>query len=75
MNELDAGKCKPADVVFEEIARKHGLSIDEEDEKQDKLRRLVTKAEIEFSRYCNWRERSRILESMGEKVPEFKQDE
>lgn len=71
MQEIEEGKCTPAEEVFEEIARKHGWPIDEKDDRQDALRRKVEEAEIQYSRYCSWRERSRILENMGESAPRF----
>ncbi len=74
MKNLDVEKCTPADEFFDELAREYGWPIDEKDEKQDDLHGMIMEAEIRFSRYCNWRERSRILESLGEKAPYFKED-
>ena len=42
---------------------------------QDALQEKITKAEIKYNRYCIWRERSRILKSLGETAPEFEEDE
>lgn len=74
MKNLDVEKCSPADEFFDDLAREHGWPIDEKDEKQDELHDKTMEAEIRFSRYCNWRERSRILESLGETAPAFQED-
>ena len=75
LKNLDAEKCTPMEDVFEELAREHNFPIDEKDKKQDTLHEKIMEAEIEYSRYCNWRERSRILESLGEKAPAFREKE
>ena len=74
MKEIDEGRTIPAEKVFEDLRREHNLPIDEKDEKMDELQSKITEAELIYSRYCNWRERSRILESLGETVPPFKGD-
>lgn len=71
MQEIEEGKCTPAEEVFEEIARKHGRPMDEKDDRQDELRDRITQAKAQYSRYCIWRERSRILMSLGESAPRF----
>ena len=73
MQEIEEGKCTPAEEVFEEIARKHGRPMDEKDDRQDELRDRITQAKAQYSRYCRWRERSRILKSLGETVPAFEE--
>ena len=74
MKNLDVEKCTPADEFFDDLAREYGWPIDEKDEKQDELHGKLMEAEIRFSRYCNWRERSRILKCLGEAAPEFKEE-
>ena len=73
MKEIEEGKCIPAEEVFGEIARKHGWPRYEKDERQNALRRKITEAEIKYNRYCRWRERSRILMSLGESAPTFEE--
>ncbi|MBQ9210414.1 MAG: hypothetical protein IJ153_01835 [Clostridia bacterium] len=71
MKEIDEGHIIPAEDVFEELRKEHGLPLDEKDEKMDALKSKIIEAEIGLHRYCNWRERSRILESLGETAPPF----
>ena len=71
MKEIDEGQTVSADDMFEELSREYGFPIDEKDPKQDDLHSKVIEAEVRYSRYCTWRERSRILESLGEKPPAF----
>lgn len=75
--ELDAaieqareGHTFPAKIVFEDLAKEHGFPIDERDDTQEDLEREVRRAELSYYRYCHRRERRRILESLGETVPE-----
>lgn len=65
MEEFKAGNVG---VSLEELDRELGFPVDEKDEVQDTLRSEVIKAEMEYNRYCQFRERKRILESLGEKV-------
>ena len=69
--ELKEGKGIPAKEALEEIARKYGFPVDEEDERQDALKRRIIEVEVEYSRYCHWRERKRILECAGFEAPEY----
>lgn len=69
--EIAEGKVKPAETVIREIAEEHGFPIDEKDEFKDGLKTTVADAEAELNRYSQWRERSRILESFGEKAEPF----
>ncbi len=71
----EGGHTVPAEEVFEELRKKHDLPIDEKDEFQDRLHSEIMGAEIKYSRYCNWRERSRILKSLGETAPSFEEAE
>ena len=71
----EGGHTVPAEEVFEKLRKEHGLHIDEKDELQDQLHSEIMEAEIKHSRYCNWRERSRILKSFGETAPSFEEAE
>ena len=72
MDEIkEGGHMVPAEEVFAELREKHGLPTDEKDDFQKKLRFEILDAEMKYSRYCNWRERSRILKSLGETAPSF----
>ena len=71
MKEIEEGLVVPADEVLEDIRRKHGHPLDEKDKIMDELKSKITEAEYNYSRYSNWRERSRILESMGETAPPY----
>ena len=76
MDEIkEGGHTVPAEEVFAELREKHGLPTDEKDDFQKKLRFEILDAEMKYSRYCNWRERSRILHSMGETAPSFEEAE
>lgn len=75
MKELDEGHTIPEEDVFEELRKRHGRPLDEKDEKMDALKSRITEAEIRFNRYCQWRERSRILESVGETAPLFEESD
>ena len=61
MKDIEEGHTVPAEEVFEELRKKHSMPIDEKDEKQKELYFGIIDAEIKYSRYCDWRERSRIL--------------
>ena len=74
MKEIDEGRAIPAEEVFEDLRREHNLPVDEKDEKMDELQSKITEVELIYSRYCNWRERSRILESLGEIAPPFEKE-
>ena len=74
IKEIKEGRITSAGESIEMFKRKHGLPIDEKDPRQDALRSKAIEAENRYSRYCNWRERSRILESLGEKPPVFADD-
>ena len=72
VEEIKAGgHTIPAEKVFAELREKHGLPTDEKDDFQKQLRSEILDAEMKYSRYCNWRERSRILKSLGETAPSF----
>lgn len=74
MKEIEEGSTVSHDEVFSELRRECGLPIDEEDEKQKELHSGIIDAEIKYSRYCDWRERSRILTSIGESAPEYEEE-
>jgi hypothetical protein len=71
----EGGHTVPAEKVLDELREKHGLPTDEKDEFQKKLRFEILDAEMKYSRYCNWRERSRILKSLGDTAPSFEEAE
>ena len=71
LKEIEDGLVVPAEEVFEDLRRKHGFPLDEKDKMMDELRSKITEAEYNYSRYSNWRERSRILESLGETAPPY----
>ena len=75
MEEIKAGHTIPAEQVFRELAEKHGFPVDEKDEFKDGLRSEIFAAQYKHSRYCHWRERSRILESIGEAAVRFEEAE
>ena len=65
MAEVKAGHTIPAEQVFQELAEEHGFPVDEKDEYMEGLKSEIRAAQYKYSRYCHWRERSRILESIG----------
>ena len=71
----EGGHTVPAEKVLDELREKHGSPTDEKDELQKKLRFEILDAEMKYSRYCNWRERSRILKSLGDTAPSFEEAE
>lgn len=75
MEEVKAGHTIPAEQVFRELAEEHGFPVDEKDEYMDELRSEIRAAQYKYSRYCHWRERSRILESIGEAAVRFEEAE
>ena len=64
MQDMKAGKGKPADEVFDEIRRKHGFPVPEKDPEQDELKSRVYSAIAEYGMYSRTRERKRILASL-----------
>lgn len=75
MEEVKAGRTIPAEQVFRELAEEHGFPVDEKDESMEGLRSEVLAAQYKYKRYCHWRERSRILESIGEAAASFEESE
>lgn len=75
MEEIKAGHTIPAEQVFREMAEEHGFSVDEKDAFADSLKSEIFAAQYKYSRYCHWRERSRILESLGESSVSFEEAE
>lgn len=71
MKEIEEGLVVPPDEVFEDLRRKQGFPLDEKDKMMDELCSKITEAEYNYSRYSNWRERSRILESLGKEAPQY----
>ena len=41
----------------------------------ERLKSEIRAAQFKYSRYCHWRERSRILESIGEAAASFEESE
>ena len=75
MEEVKAGHTIPAEQVFRELAEEHGLPVDEKDIYKDGLKSELLAAQFKYSRYCHWRERSLILESIGEAAVSFEESE
>lgn len=75
MKEIEDGHTIPADEVFKELAIKHGFPLEEKDDIQEQFNAEVVNAAIRYNSYCQWRERSRILKSLGETAPEFEENE
>ena len=74
MKEIKEGLTASVGKSLEMHERKLGLPIDEKDQRQYDLWSKANAAEKRYNRYCNWRERSHILESLGEKPPLFVDD-
>ena len=75
MEEVKAGYTIPAEEVFRELAEEHGFPVDEKDAFADSLKSEIVAAQYKYSRYCHWRERSRILESLGETSVSYEEAE
>lgn len=75
MEEAKAGHTIPAEQVFRELAEEHGFPVDEKDAFADSMRSEIFAAQYKHSRYCHWRERSRILASIGEAGVSFEEAE
>jgi hypothetical protein len=75
LKEVEEGKTIPMEQAMEELRKEHGFPIDEKDEVQDQLRNEIVDAEIKYNNYCTWRERSRILASIGQPAPTFEEAE
>ena len=75
MEEIKTGHTIPAEQVFQELAEEHGFPVDEKDESMEGLRSEVLAAQYKYRRYCHWRERSRILESIGIAAASFEESE
>lgn len=71
----EGGHTVPAEEVLDELMEEHGLLLDKWDAILKKLSSEILDAEMKYSRYCNWRERSRILKSMGYTAPSFEEAE
>ena len=71
----EGGHTIPAEKALDELREVHGLPVDEKDELQERLHFEILDAEMKYSRYCNWRERSRILKSLGDTAPSFEEAE
>ena len=71
----EGGHTIPAEEVLEELRKKHGWPVDEKDEFQDQLHSEIMEAEMRYGRYCDWRERSRILRGLGVTAPSFEEAE
>ncbi len=75
MEEVKAGHTIPAEQVYREMTEEHGFPVDEKDAFADSLKSEIFAAQYKFSRYYHWRERSRILESIGEGTVSFEEAE
>lgn len=75
MKEIEEGKTIPAEQALEEIRKDRGRPIDEKDAVQERYEDEYLTAKFKYNRYCTWRERSRILTSLGETPPTFEEAE
>ena len=75
MEDIKAGHTIPAEQVFRELAEEYGFPEGEKDDFADSLKSEIAAAQYKYSRYCHWRERSRILECIGETAVSFEQAE
>ncbi len=75
VKEAKEGHVIPAEQAMDEIAKELGLPIDEKDERKEQLRSEMWDQILKYNRYCEWRERSRILESVGIAAPTFEEAE
>lgn len=75
MEDVKAGHTIPAEQVFRELAEEHGFPVDEKDDFANSLKSEIFAVQYKYSRYCHWRERSRILKSIGEVPISFEEAE
>lgn len=60
--EIEAGKCYPAEEVFERLAAKYGLERREPDPEAEEKERAIRAAEYEYNAFCQTREIARVRE-------------
>lgn len=75
MKEIEEGKTISAEELFNDLSKEFEFRIDEEDKYQDMLKKEILETEFRYSRYCHWRERSRILSDMGDPAPTYDEAE
>ena len=75
VKEAKEGHVIPAEQAMDGLAKELGLPIDEKDERKEQLRSEMWDQILKYNRYCEWRERSRILESVGIAAPTFEEAE
>lgn len=75
VKDIEEGRTVPLEKMNEDLREKLGMPVDEKDEIKDRLHSEVLKKERVYNRYLCWRERSRILESLGEEAPTFEEAE
>ena len=75
MKEIEEGKILSAEELLNDLSQKLESKIDEEDKYLYMLNKEILETEFRYSRYCHWRERSRILSDMGEPVPTYDEAE
>ena len=75
MKEIEEGRTLTSEEVFEKLRKERGRPIKEKDAVQERYEDEYLTAKFKYNRYCNWRERSRILSSLGETAPTFEEAE
>ena len=75
LKRIKEEKMITTEELFNDLCEEFEFPIDEEDKYQDMLKNEIHEAEFIYSRYCQWRERSRILLSMGYPVPTYEEVE
>ena len=75
MKEIEEGRTLTSEEVFEKLRKERGRPIKEKDPVQERYEHEYLTAKFKYNRYCTWRERSRILTSLGETPPTFEEAE
>ena len=60
--EIKAGKCRPAEEVFEELAARYGLERREPDPEAEEKEQAIRAANYEYDLFCRNREIERVRE-------------
>ena len=75
MKEIEEGRTLTLKEEFERFRKNHRWPIKEKDSVQEQYKQDYYAAQIKYNHYCDWRERSRILNSLGETAPTFEEAE
>ena len=75
MKEIEEGRTLTLKEQFERFRKNHSRPVKEKDPVQELYKNEYYDAKFKYNRYCNWRERSRILNSLGETAPTFEEAE